>query len=215
MTTAREAPEETLSRREREKAAHRQEILEAAMNVFARKGFAAATIDEIAQEAEFSKGAVYLYFSSKEELLSTILIDMIENTISADIRTILVGAGSLRKELTEVFQAAAEFAFSHRLHMSASMPLHLSQFSGLSEETREKISACQQQMLQILQARVAKARTDGELRAISIEAVVGLIHGALDSMAMTRWGCETIEELKKAVDEIIEIIFGGIQQRKE
>jgi len=59
----------TISRREREKLAHRQEILDAATRVFAEKGFFSATLDEVAQEAEFSKGTVYLYFSSKDDLL--------------------------------------------------------------------------------------------------------------------------------------------------
>ena len=61
------------TRREREKAMHRREILEAAKRVFAKKGFAAATIDEIAQEAEFSKGAMYGYFEGKEDLFFTLI----------------------------------------------------------------------------------------------------------------------------------------------
>ena len=61
------------TRREREKAMHRREILEAAKRVFAKKGFAATTIDEIAQEAEFSKGAMYGYFDSKEDLFFSLI----------------------------------------------------------------------------------------------------------------------------------------------
>ena len=57
----------TETRREREKALHRQEILEAAKRVFARKGFSGATIDEIAQEAEFSKGAMYIHFEKEQK----------------------------------------------------------------------------------------------------------------------------------------------------
>ena len=57
-----------LSRREREKVIHRSVILEAAKNVFARKGYSAGTIDEIAEIAEFSKGAIYSYFRDKENL---------------------------------------------------------------------------------------------------------------------------------------------------
>lgn len=63
----------TETRREREKTLHRREILEAAKCVFARKGFAATTIDEIAQEAEFSKGAMYVYFDSKEDLFVSLI----------------------------------------------------------------------------------------------------------------------------------------------
>ena len=44
------------------------EILEAARAVFGRKGFYAATVDDIAAEAGVSKGTVYLYYSSKNEI---------------------------------------------------------------------------------------------------------------------------------------------------
>jgi AcrR family transcriptional regulator len=208
-------PEEPPSRREREKAAHRKEIMQAAVTVFARKGFASATIDEIAQEAEFSKGAVYLHFASKEELLSTILIDMLQNTVVAGMHRILTGGRSLREELTELFRDAAEFAFTHQLHMSASMPLALSQFSGLSADARARINESHQEMWQILLQRLAKARGDGELRGVALDAVAGLIHGTLDSMVMTRWGFDTVDELRQAGDDVIEILFGGIGTRKE
>ena len=59
---------ETLTRREREKALHRQEILEAAEKVFADRGFECATVEEVARAAEFSVGALYKFFKSKEDL---------------------------------------------------------------------------------------------------------------------------------------------------
>jgi AcrR family transcriptional regulator len=55
-------------RKEREKAARREAILEAAKTVFAEKGLLAATIDEIAERAELGKGTIYLYFKSKEAM---------------------------------------------------------------------------------------------------------------------------------------------------
>ena len=55
-------------RREREKQRRRSEIIDAAERVFFAKGYIQATMDEVAQEAELSKGAIYLYFRSKEEL---------------------------------------------------------------------------------------------------------------------------------------------------
>jgi TetR/AcrR family fatty acid metabolism transcriptional regulator len=44
-------------------------ILKAAENIFARKGFHAATVSDIARKAKVSEGTIYEYFSSKEELL--------------------------------------------------------------------------------------------------------------------------------------------------
>ena len=51
----------------------RTQILEAAMAVFARKGFDQARMDDIAQEAGLSKGALYLYYKSKDAIISAIL----------------------------------------------------------------------------------------------------------------------------------------------
>jgi AcrR family transcriptional regulator len=65
------------TRREREREMHRLEILEGAKRLFARKGFAAATMDEIAEEAEFSKGAIYTYFPSKEQLFLSLMEEKI------------------------------------------------------------------------------------------------------------------------------------------
>ncbi len=51
----------------------RQALLAAALEVFVDKSFAAARMDDIARAASLSKGTVYLYFSSKEELFEAVL----------------------------------------------------------------------------------------------------------------------------------------------
>jgi AcrR family transcriptional regulator len=63
-----EEPMGTAERREREKERRRGEILDAAEKVFFSKGVRDATMDEIAGVAELSKGTLYLYFKSKEEI---------------------------------------------------------------------------------------------------------------------------------------------------
>lgn len=65
----------TRDRRSREKVARRAAILEAARALFAEKGLLASTIDELAERAEVAKGTIYLYFKSKEEILSALLDD--------------------------------------------------------------------------------------------------------------------------------------------
>ena len=49
------------------------EILDAALAVFTEQGFAAARVDDIAKRAGLSKGAVYLYFPSKEAMLNALV----------------------------------------------------------------------------------------------------------------------------------------------
>jgi len=60
-------------RKEREKQARRETIMASAQELFFAKGFNATTMDEIAQRAELSKGALYLYFASKEELYVSVM----------------------------------------------------------------------------------------------------------------------------------------------
>ena len=55
-------------RKEREKEYRRNSILDAAEEVFFTKGFNLATMDEVAEQAELSKGTLYLYFKNKEDL---------------------------------------------------------------------------------------------------------------------------------------------------
>jgi AcrR family transcriptional regulator len=59
--------------RSERRARTRAALLEAAVRVYARRGFDGATIDAIAEEAGFTKGAVYDHFGSKENLLFALL----------------------------------------------------------------------------------------------------------------------------------------------
>lgn len=79
-------------RRIREKEVRRQQILNAARDIFFEKGFEGTTIEEIAAQTELSKGTLYLYFNSKEEIYFTlmhegsrILHDMLLKAADADL----------------------------------------------------------------------------------------------------------------------------------
>ncbi|MBI2525821.1 MAG: TetR/AcrR family transcriptional regulator [Candidatus Rokubacteria bacterium] len=65
----------TQRRRERERLARREQIVEAAKEVFGEKGFMAATAEEIARRAEVAVGTLYLYFKSKEEMYVSLLFE--------------------------------------------------------------------------------------------------------------------------------------------
>jgi len=66
-----------MSRAERLRST-RARLLDAAAEGFARHGFHAATVDDVAEAAGFTKGAVYAHFSSKEELFLTVIDRQIE-----------------------------------------------------------------------------------------------------------------------------------------
>ncbi len=65
-------------RRQREKEARRLEILEAAREVFSKKGLNSAKMTEIASQAELSIGTLYLYFKSKEDLHTSLSIEILK-----------------------------------------------------------------------------------------------------------------------------------------
>jgi AcrR family transcriptional regulator len=64
--------------RDEKKARTRRQLLDAAGRVFLHRGFFAASIDEVAEEAGFSKGAVYSNFADKEDLLLALVEERTE-----------------------------------------------------------------------------------------------------------------------------------------
>jgi len=70
MSTA-EAP--STPKRERRKQARPGELLDAALDLFVEKGFAATRVEEVAAHAGVSKGTLFLYFPSKEELFKAVV----------------------------------------------------------------------------------------------------------------------------------------------
>ena len=66
-----------VSKRERRKQARPGELLDAALDLFVEKGFAATRAEEVAALAGVSKGTLFLYFESKEELLKAVVRETI------------------------------------------------------------------------------------------------------------------------------------------
>src|SRR3954471_21605396 len=66
----------------RRKEARPSDIVAAALDVFAEKGFAGARIEEIARRAGVSKGTVYLYFEAKSDIFRAVVHDAIVPNIA-------------------------------------------------------------------------------------------------------------------------------------
>ena len=76
MPRAKPSPnisKEVLPKRERRKDARPGELLEAALDLFVEKGFAGTRVEEVAKRAGVSKGTLFLYFASKEELFKAVV----------------------------------------------------------------------------------------------------------------------------------------------
>lgn len=68
--------------RQRRKGARPQELIDAALDLFVEKGFAATRSEEVAARAGVSKGTLYLYFPSKEELLKAVIREQVGDRIA-------------------------------------------------------------------------------------------------------------------------------------
>jgi AcrR family transcriptional regulator len=68
--------------RQRRKEARPQELLDAALALFVEKGFAATRAEEVAQHAGVSKGTLYLYYPSKEELFKAVVRQRLTSLIA-------------------------------------------------------------------------------------------------------------------------------------
>lgn len=86
-------------RKEREKQRRKEEILDAAQKVFFSRGIENSTMDEVAEEAELSKGTLYLYFKSKEDIHWAITFRGIRNLLAQTEKMIDRGKNALENLL--------------------------------------------------------------------------------------------------------------------
>ncbi len=82
-----------------------QQIIEAAVRVFARKGYYSARVSDIAREAGIAAGTIYLYFDTKQEILITLFREKMAEFVSA-----------LRKSIAEESDPVAKVKRLVRLH---------------------------------------------------------------------------------------------------
>jgi AcrR family transcriptional regulator len=104
-------PNPSSTRRDRQIQRKRQEILAAATQVFARKGFASTTTKDIANEADLGESTLYNYFESKRDILLAILE---ENHVLFDTLFEMTQGLANRDSLIELFDRILEI-FSGRI----------------------------------------------------------------------------------------------------
>lgn len=121
----------TAGRRQRERDAHRREILAAAERVFKVRGLEAAKMEEIAREAEFSVGSLYNFFRNKDELCAAVIGGIADEFIREFENSVLPGEDAL-----EALKALVRLRLTHmRAHREFfRMMLALKPESGISPD---------------------------------------------------------------------------------
>lgn len=182
------ASTQKLSRRERERLLRRREILDAAQAVFAEKGYTNATLDEIAQRAEFGKGTLYNYFEGgKEDILFAVFDEIYEEMcrVIEDSFTLEKTEGQPFREAFRGFVIAYMDYFVERQELF--MILVKEAYRMVFSEDRDKAAYFQRQrerMVKALVPTLSAAQQRGELKPLPPVAVAHMILGNLNGMQM-------------------------------
>jgi AcrR family transcriptional regulator len=139
----------TLSRKEKQERT-RSCLMEAAAKVFARRGLEDASIDEVADEAGYTKGAFYSNFKSKEELF----LAMLDEKFSAEIERLdqtLVGGDDPREEARHAAAGFASFVFADPewLRLYFQFAAHAARDEDFREELATRCRAMREKMVEI------------------------------------------------------------------
>jgi len=101
-----------LSRSEKARAERREQILAAALEVFAEKGFHATRVSDVAARAGVSQGTIYWYFPSKEELFRAAFMSLMESMMTP-FGEILAQDLPAQKKLETLMEMALTYTAEH------------------------------------------------------------------------------------------------------
>ena len=156
-------------------AERREEILDAAIRVFAHKRISEATVAEITREAGVAKGTFYLYFDSKEQLLGALKARMVDD--------ILAHASSLYERvghqdwwaLVDTFaESYVDFMIEHRDMCQIMVQ------EGVSYDADPVFAECNARINEMLVASLRAGVRDGVFSTTDAELTARLLHHAID-----------------------------------
>ena len=185
----------------------RERILRGAVKIFAKKGFYASRVNEIARAAGVADGTIYLYFKSKDEILTSLFEDRIARLLSllrAEVdRT--VGAENRVRRIVE-FQLGL---LEGERDLAEVITVNLRQSTRFLKQYATKRFI---EYLELMAQVVAEGQRAGELREdVSPRIMARAIFGAMDGIAMT-WalGSAEVGGLKRAASQLADVLLTGL-----
>jgi TetR/AcrR family transcriptional regulator, fatty acid metabolism regulator protein len=187
----------------------RRAILDAGVRVFARQGFHACRVADVADEAGVAYGLVYHYFASKDEILDTLFLErwaiMLETIRQVDAQEI---------PAREKLAAIASFIVDSYTHNPDLMKVIIVEVTRAANSFGQTHLAQIRQAFTLISEIVTKAQADGEFKTqITAEFAAIAFYGAIEQV-LTGWifgllprGDEHYEQAKRLV---VETICGGL-----
>lgn len=196
----------------RRKEARPGEIVAAALEVFAEKGFAAARLEDIAARAGVSKGALYLYFETKQDLFRAVVRDAVAPNIAAVEATVATVEAPFATIARMLLARVAEVLSSTRLGSVAKMVIAESgNFPDLARIWHEDVVS---RALKIATTLIERAQARGEVRAgdprtHAFSLVGPLLMGVLWREVLVPAGAAPID-LRAVAEQHVETVLGGM-----
>jgi AcrR family transcriptional regulator len=189
----------------------RQQILEAAMVCFSRKGYHLCSMDDIAAELSFSKALIYYYFKTKRDVFLAILDDWVQK--STDVwRMMLSPEDDVTSQLCKGLEYGVQLLIQFR-------DLARIEFEFYAEATRDE-AVCQAiqrlfvqfraELKRLLDAGVAK----GEFRPLNTEALSAVLIGTYEGLAMQAIVDPDTLNWSTVLESLIDMIMQGISPPK-
>lgn len=197
----------------RRKQARPNEILDAALKVFAEKGFAGARMEDIAKRAGVTKGTIYLYFENKEGVFKTLVRDSIGATLAGVTANARDFQGSARELLRFALTAMAHLlTASDRVVLPKIIIAESGNFPELARFYREEII---DKGLALMSGVIARGIEQGEFRNVPVEHAVRLciapvLLGAMWRTTFARFDVEPYD-YKGLIDTHLDVLFRGLE----
>ena len=167
-----------LSRKEREHLRHKEEILEVALKLFSDRGFHNVSMQEIAEESEFSVGTLYNFFESKESLFAALMTSCVHR-ISDILMPILEEEVDERQRINNYIKAHKQIIEDHapsiRLYLSQNVPSALTVRPDIDPETDAVRDVIHQKLSNIFESGMRKGifkDMDPRMAALSLSAML-------------------------------------------
>jgi TetR/AcrR family fatty acid metabolism transcriptional regulator len=187
----------------------RRQILDAAVKVFARQGFHACRVSDIADEAGVAYGLVYHYFSSKDEVLDTLFLER-WNVLLDVIRSADAQAGAGRRKLEHV----AGFIVESYRHDPDLMKVIIVEVTRAANSFGRTHFAKIREAYQLIADVVARAQATGEFRDdITPQFAALAFYGAVEQV-LTGWIFGVVpEEFDQAKAFVVQTVCEGLDRR--
>lgn len=202
-------------RKKREQAAKKKSILRAARKLFFDKGFRSVTVDNIAARADISKGAVYLYFNSKEEIYTQLLFTEIEK-FHKKIENILQNGTSATEVMKNFSRIYLDFFLSDRelFRILMNFMLH-PEDASLTPEFSNHIIKSTNKTVKMIENIILFGIEQGEFPAsVNVvqcrNALWGLLNGVMSLHLFTGEEGKREEKIRSTVSEGLNIFLKGL-----